>query len=109
MIGRVPRSSERPAAGSIAAGDDLAFAGVARLSELLREGEVTPRELVELYLARIERLDPTLNAFVSVRAEAALAEADAALERLRAGESGPLLGVPATAARHHAPLPRRGR
>jgi amidase len=74
--------------------DDLAFAGVARQSELLREGEVTPRELVELYLARIDRLDPTLNAFVSVRAEAALAEADAALARLRAGESGPLLGVP---------------
>src|SRR5438067_5970252 len=75
-------------------GDDLAFAGVARQAELLRAGEVTPRELVELYLARIERLDPQLNAFVSVRPEAALAEADAALERLRAGESGPLLGVP---------------
>lgn len=74
--------------------DDLAFAGVARLSELLHAGDVTPRELVGLYLARIERLDPKLNAFVSVRAEAALAEADAALERLRAGESGPLLGVP---------------
>src|SRR5205809_2733986 len=75
-------------------GDDLAFAGVARQAELLRAGEITPRELVELYLARIERLDPKLNAFVSVRPEAALAEADAALERLRAGESGPLLGVP---------------
>ncbi len=75
-------------------GEDLAFAGVARLSELLRASEVTPRELVELYLARIERLDPKLNAFVSVRAEASLAEADAALGRLRAGESGPLLGVP---------------
>jgi amidase len=75
-------------------GEGLAFAGVAKLSDLLRAGEVTPRELVELFLARIERLDPTLNAFVSVRAEAALVEADAALERLRAGESGPLLGVP---------------
>jgi amidase len=74
--------------------DDLAFAGIARLSSLLRAGSVTPRELVELYLARIERLDPRLNAFVSVRDEAALAEADAALGRLRAGESGPLLGIP---------------
>lgn len=46
-------------------GEDLAFAGVARLAELLRAGEVTPRELVELYLARIERFDPKLNAFVS--------------------------------------------
>ena len=75
-------------------GGDLAFAGVARLSELLRAGELTPRELVDLYVERIERLDPKLNSFVSVRAEAALAEADAALERLRAGESSPLLGVP---------------
>jgi amidase len=75
--------------------EELAFAGVARLGDLLRAGEVTPRELVELYLARIERLNPRLNAFVSVRAERALAEADVALERLRAGEAGPLLGVPA--------------
>src|SRR5437764_5554707 len=87
-------ASRRPGQASTPAGDDLAFAGVARQGELLRAGEVTPRELVELYLARIERLDPQLNAFVSVRTEAALAEADAALERLRAGESGSLLGVP---------------
>ena len=87
-------SSQRPTEAAVPTGEDLAFAGVARLSELLRAGEVTPRELVELYLARIERLDSKLNAFVSVRGEAALAEADAALERLRAGESGPLLGVP---------------
>jgi amidase len=90
----VSDSSERPTEASTPTDRDLAFAGVARLSGLLRAGEVTPRELVELYLARIERLDPKLNAFVSVRAEAALAEADAALERLRAGESGALLGVP---------------
>jgi amidase len=87
-------SSQRAGAGAMPTEEDLAFAGVARLSELLRAGEVTPRELVELYLTRIERLDPRLNAFASVRAEAAIAEADAALERLRAGESGPLLGVP---------------
>jgi amidase len=85
---------ERSAEASRPAGDDLAFVGVSSLSELLRAGEVTPRELVELYAARIERFDPQLNAFVSVRTEAALAEADAAFARLRAGESGPLLGVP---------------
>ena len=65
-----------------------------RLSELLSRGQVTPRELAEFYLARIERIDPTLGAFISVRAERALTEADAALERLRAGERGPLLGIP---------------
>ena len=76
------------------ADEDLAFAGVARLGELLRTGQVTPRELAEFYLARIERLDPTLRAFTSVRAERAIAEADAALKRLQDGERGPLLGMP---------------
>jgi amidase len=87
-------SFERPAEATVPTGEDLAFVGAARLAEMLRAGQVTPRELVDLYLGRIERIDPRLNAFVSVRAEAALAEADGALERLRAGESGPLLGVP---------------
>ena len=76
------------------ADEDLAFAGVARLGELLGAGQVTPRELAEFYLARIERLDPTLRAFISVRAERALEEADAALKRLEDGERGPLIGMP---------------
>jgi amidase len=76
------------------ADEDLAFAGVARLGELLGSGQVTPRELAEFYLARIERLNPTLRAFISVRAERALEEADAALKRLQDGERGPLLGMP---------------
>ena len=57
---------------------DLAFAGPAALAELVRSREATPRELVELFLARIEALDPRLNAFRTVMAEQALAEADAA-------------------------------
>ena len=51
---------------------DLAYAGLARQAELVREGEVTARELVELSLERIERLDPQLNAFAAVYAEQAL-------------------------------------
>ena len=74
--------------------DRLEFAGVERLGDLLRSGEVKPSELVELYLVRIERLDPQLNAFVSVRSNSAPSEAAAALARLRAGKSGPLLGIP---------------
>jgi amidase len=76
------------------ADEDLAFAGVARLGELLGAGQVTPRELAEFYLARIERLNPKLRAFISVRPERALEEADAALTRLHAGERAPLLGMP---------------
>ena len=73
---------------------ELAFAGVARQAELVRAGEVTPRELVELYVERIERLDPQLNAFRIVYRERARAEADQAAARLKAGDERPLLGVP---------------
>ena len=61
---------------------------------MLRAGEISARELTELYLARIEQLDPRLNAFRTVLAEQAMIEADRAQERLRAGEQTPLLGVP---------------
>ena len=83
------QTSPRPSAD-----EDLAFAGVARLGELLETGQVTPRELTEFYLARIERLNSALRAFISVRAERALEEADAALKRIQEGERTPLLGMP---------------
>src|SRR2546421_4206669 len=73
---------------------DLAFAGIARQAELIDAGEVSPRELVETYLDRIERLDPQLNAFRVVFAERALAEADQAQARQRAGGGRPLPGLP---------------
>jgi amidase len=73
---------------------ELAFAGMARQAELIRDGEVSPRELVELCLERIERLDPQLNSFRAVFAERALAEADQAAARRGAGGDRPLLGVP---------------
>ena len=74
--------------------DELAFAGVVRQAELLRSGEVSSRELVELYLERIERLDPELNAFRLVMSERALADAQQADARRAAGGDRPLLGVP---------------
>jgi amidase len=67
---------------------DLAFAGPGALAAMVRAGEVSPPELVELYLRRIEALDPKLNAFRVVRGEQALAEAE------RVDRSGPLAGVP---------------
>src|SRR5215212_7324205 len=73
---------------------DIAYAGIARQAELVRAGEVSPVELVELYLRRIERLDPQLNAFRIVFAERALAEARQAEGRSGAGGDRPLLGVP---------------
>jgi amidase len=73
---------------------DVAFSGPVHQAELVRAGEVSPRELVTLYLNRIAELDSKLNSFRVVRAERALAEAEKA-ERIRAsGEDRPLLGVP---------------
>jgi len=74
--------------------DDLAFAGAARQAEMVRSGEVSPTELVQLYLDRIARIDPQLNAFRKVLAEKALLEAQQAEARLKEGEERPLLGVP---------------
>ncbi len=73
---------------------ELAFAGAARQAELVRAGEVSARELVELYLERIERIDPELNAYRVVMAERALADADQADSRRAGGDERPLLGVP---------------
>ncbi|MGW1005646.1 amidase [Streptomyces sp. NPDC002520] len=69
-------------------------AGLSESVHALAAGEVTSRTLVERALARIEATQPTLNAFRVVRAEAALAEAEAADRELAAGERRPLLGVP---------------
>ena len=74
--------------------EDVAFAGVAGQIELVRRGDVSSRELVELALDRIARLDRELNAFAAVYAERALLEAAQADARVRAGESRPLIGVP---------------
>jgi amidase len=62
--------------------------------ELVRAGEVSSTELVELYLERIGRLEPELNAFRVVMAERALADARQADARRGAGGDRPLLGVP---------------
>jgi aspartyl-tRNA(Asn)/glutamyl-tRNA(Gln) amidotransferase subunit A len=61
-----------------------------RLTERLRAGELSPREAVEWYLGRIEA-HRDLNAYISVRADEALAEADAAATATRRGR---LWGVP---------------
>ena len=64
-------------------------------SELLRQGSVSPVELTTDCLARIEKLNPTLNAFITVTAEAALEAARQAETEIRRGDwRGPLHGVP---------------
>src|SRR3954451_11752667 len=74
--------------------DDVAFAGAARIAEMVRAKEISPSELVELYLGRIAALEPQLNAFRVVLSEGARADAKRAEERLAKGDDAPLLGVP---------------
>lgn len=75
-------------------GEEIAFVGAAKQAEMVRAGEVSPKELVQLSLDRIARLDPELNSFRKVFAEKALLEAEQAEARIKAGEERPLLGVP---------------
>jgi len=69
---------------------DLLHLCAVEQAALVRTGEASARELVEASLAAIERLDPRLNAFVSLCPERALAEAAA----VKPGDARPLCGVP---------------
>jgi amidase len=75
---------------STAAGADLLFRPAYELAALVRSGELSARELVQASLDRIAELNPTLNAFVDVFAEEALAEAD----KIGPGDPRPFAGVP---------------
>jgi aspartyl-tRNA(Asn)/glutamyl-tRNA(Gln) amidotransferase subunit A len=70
----------------------------ATISELyprVRNREISPVEITQRYLSRIEKLNPSLNAFITVTAERALAEARAAESAIGRGEwRGPLHGIP---------------
>jgi amidase len=57
-----------------------------QLRELVRKKEVRPREVAEFFLARIERLNPKLGAFMTVTADRALADA-ARLEKIKASDA----------------------
>jgi Asp-tRNA(Asn)/Glu-tRNA(Gln) amidotransferase A subunit family amidase len=89
----------RPSAGDPgplpASEADIAFAPVARLGRWIARGALTSRRLTEIYLARIERLGPALECFVTVTPDLARAQADAADALLAAGTHlGPLHGIP---------------
>mgnify|MGYP001806091601 FL=1 len=67
---------------------------IAQMAADLRLRTYSSVELTKHYLERIERLDPRLNAFITVAAESALAVAERADQTLRSGEAGPLTGIP---------------
>ena len=74
---------------------DLCFATALELSRAIRAREMSAREVVQAHLDQLDRVNPAVNAVVTLVAERALAEADAADQRLAAGELvGPLHGLP---------------
>ena len=76
---------------------DLAYATTEEVAEAIHKKEISSREAVDYFLARVEALDKTINSVVTIDAERARAEADAADAALARGERrGPLHGVPMT-------------
>src|SRR6202142_4263946 len=74
---------------------DLTLESAVSLAEQIRKKKLSPIELADAHLARIEQLNPKLNAFVQVNAEGSRREARAAEDAVFRGESlGPLHGVP---------------
>jgi aspartyl-tRNA(Asn)/glutamyl-tRNA(Gln) amidotransferase subunit A len=74
--------------------DAIAYATIRELGARYRRRELSPVEVTRALLARIEKLDPALHAFVTVTVDRALADARAAEEALGRGDTRPLLGIP---------------
>ncbi|MFW5765692.1 MAG: amidase, partial [Coleofasciculus sp.] len=77
---------------------DLAFTPALEQAQLIRQGQLSPLELVELYLARIQQFNPQLGSYFSVATDMALADAKAKTEQLTqikdSAELPPFFGVP---------------
>jgi aspartyl-tRNA(Asn)/glutamyl-tRNA(Gln) amidotransferase subunit A len=75
--------------------ESLCALDLSELAPLLRDGHLSPVEVTEAYLERIERLDPRLNTYIRVTADLARAAARQAEDEIRRGDwRGPLHGVP---------------
>jgi len=75
--------------------DDLAYATIEALAPRIAAGALSPVELTEAQLARIEALDDRLKSYATVMADSALAEARQAEDEIAAGDyRGPLHGIP---------------
>ncbi|MGN5763746.1 Asp-tRNA(Asn)/Glu-tRNA(Gln) amidotransferase subunit GatA [Acinetobacter calcoaceticus] len=73
---------------------DLHRLSIRELSEGLKQAQFSSRELTEHYLKRIAQIDPKVKSYVTVTAEQALAEADAADAALKSGNAHALAGIP---------------
>jgi aspartyl-tRNA(Asn)/glutamyl-tRNA(Gln) amidotransferase subunit A len=74
---------------------DVANLSVADAARALRNGDYSPLELTDAYLRRIEALNPSINAYITVTSERAREDARRATEEMAAGNvRGPLHGIP---------------
>ncbi len=75
--------------------DDLAFATVPQLAELIRTRRLSPVELTRMYLARLKRFGPKLNCVVTLTEDLAMTQATTAEAEIKRGKyRGPLHGIP---------------
>ena len=75
--------------------DDLCFASATELSKLIRSKKISVTQLIRAHLDQIERLNPTLNAIVTLTAESAMAEALISDQKIAANDPvGILQGLP---------------
>lgn len=97
VLGGCGSPTEAGSAQASPLADPLYNSSAKALACAIREGRLTSVEVVDMYLARIEEVNPALNAVVQLRAEGARADARLADQRLASGEPvGPLHGVPMT-------------
>src|SRR4051812_15174665 len=73
----------------------MTLRSIVEVAEQIRGKKISPMELVRECLERIDRLNPTLNAFITVTADSASAEAKKAEQEIQSGKwRGPLHGIP---------------
>ena len=74
---------------------ELCYFSASQLSRLIRKKEISPVEVMEAHLSRINALEPTLNSFITLLPDQALAAARQAEKEIQAGRYlGPLHGIP---------------
>jgi len=97
-VDAVAETSPHPQAANAVSGgqrDDLTKLTIREASDLVRKKKVSPVELTQACLVRIDRANPTLNCFITVPADSALQQAhDAESEIMRGKWRGPLHGIP---------------
>jgi Asp-tRNA(Asn)/Glu-tRNA(Gln) amidotransferase A subunit family amidase len=92
---RISKAARSAASGAPRNLEDLAFAGVRELAELIRTRKVSSAALTEMYLDRLKKYDPTLKFVVTLTEERARAQAKKADAEIAAGKyRGPLHGLP---------------